>query len=543
MTIGRHWRGFSGKLSITTKFVLAFSVLILLILQVAITAFSSLNAVIRETEAVVFNSVEVQRLVYEMDASLQKSRAWERDFFFYWQSLGFNKAREEYQTKHQQQVDRVIASSSKLQEILQKKNISDNLRQSSSKVQDYIQLVHQYSQNFRQAVALVGELGLENVGDLAQLKASGMRIQEKLRLGEIPELISVYQDIDVLVKTYLALRQPANLQKITDTLRQIREKISINPKLNPSQRSSILATGDEYQELIQRIINIYREIDNKFSRFDEQTGQLYDNLITLAEQEIIRAQSQITHTNELSKLPLITAVVGAITVTGVIAQLFFVALKTLQAEQEKSEQLLLNILPLPIANRLKQQEQTIADDFPSATVLFADIVGFTELSEEFSPIELVEILNLIFSEFDYLAEKHNLEKIKTIGDAYMVVGGLPTPDPCHAEAIAQMALDMQAAIVQFAEETGKKFRIRIGINTGPVIAGVIGTKKYTYDLWGDTVNIASRMESHGLPGKIQVTEHAYYLLREKFILEKRGLIDIKGKGQMECYLLVGKKKH
>jgi adenylate cyclase len=138
-------------------------------------------------------------------------------------------------------------------------------------------------------------------------------------------------------------------------------------------------------------------------------------------------------------------------------------------------------------------------------------------------------------------EKHGLEKIKTIGDAYMVVGGLPLPRPDHAEAIALMALDMQAEIHQFSLETGEPFSIRIGINTGPVVAGVIGLKKFIYDLWGDTVNIASRMESHGIPGAIQVTPDTYELLKDKFFLEKRGVIHVKGKGEMTTYLLMGAK--
>lgn len=210
----------------------------------------------------------------------------------------------------------------------------------------------------------------------------------------------------------------------------------------------------------------------------------------------------------------------------------------LRREQEKSEQLLLNILPEPIAQKLKKEQITIADGFAEATVLFADIVGFTKLAERVSPTQLVYLLNEIFSRFDRLAEKHGIEKIKTIGDAYMVVGGLPVYRPDHAEAVALMALDMQQEISQFSTETGEPFSIRIGINTGPVIAGVIGLKKFIYDLWGDTVNIASRMESHGIPGAIQVTPETYEILKDKFLFEKRGVIHIKGKGEMTTYLLI-----
>ncbi|NJR48739.1 MAG: adenylate/guanylate cyclase domain-containing protein [Leptolyngbyaceae cyanobacterium CSU_1_3] len=218
----------------------------------------------------------------------------------------------------------------------------------------------------------------------------------------------------------------------------------------------------------------------------------------------------------------------------------------LAAEQAQSERLLLNILPAPIAMRLKQnpqnQEAHIADGFSEVTVLFADIVGFTELSRRISPQQLVSRLNRIFSMFDQLAEHHGLEKIKTIGDAYMVVGGLPNPRADHAVAIAEMALDIQRAIVEFNQETGETFAIRMGINTGAVVAGVIGLKKFIYDLWGDTVNIASRMESHGIPGGIQLTEATYELLKDFYHFEPRGIIEIKGRGEMMTYWLKGKRQ-
>lgn len=213
----------------------------------------------------------------------------------------------------------------------------------------------------------------------------------------------------------------------------------------------------------------------------------------------------------------------------------------LAEEKEKSERLLLNILPQAIAERLKQGETTIADSFSDVTVMFADLVGFTKLSTHLSPAELVELLNQIFSAFDELADRYGLEKIKTIGDAYMVVGGLPTPSDNHAEAIAEMAIDIQAAIAKMRTKSDRPLSIRIGINTGPVEAGVIGTKKFTYDLWGDTVNVASRMESLGVAGGIQVTVATYERLRDKYIFEERGLLQVKGKGDMMTYLLLGRK--
>ena len=211
-----------------------------------------------------------------------------------------------------------------------------------------------------------------------------------------------------------------------------------------------------------------------------------------------------------------------------------------EAEQRRSERLLLSILPSPIAARLKRSPGLIADGQSDVTVLFADIVGFTPLAHRLAPEEVVALLDRIFSAFDELAERHGVEKIKTLGDAYMLAGGLPLPRPDHAESVADMALDMVAATDRSARETGLPLEVRVGIDTGPVVAGVIGRRKFIYDLWGDTVNTASRMESHGLPGQIQLTERAAALLAGRYELRPRGEVDVKGKGRMRAYLLAGR---
>jgi class 3 adenylate cyclase/sensor domain CHASE-containing protein len=217
-----------------------------------------------------------------------------------------------------------------------------------------------------------------------------------------------------------------------------------------------------------------------------------------------------------------------------------ISAKDLAIQQEKAERLLRNILPEDIVCQLKDNHQTIANSFAEVTILFADIVGFTEISAQITPDQLVSLLNSIFSEFDLLTDQLGLEKIKTIGDAYMVVGGLPLPRADHAEAIADFALEMQKIIGKFYQATGEALEIRIGINTGPAVAGVIGLRKFVYDLWGDAVNTASRMESSGLPGKIQVSASTYEKLKGKYYLEKRGLIEVKGKGTMETFWLIDK---
>ncbi len=211
--------------------------------------------------------------------------------------------------------------------------------------------------------------------------------------------------------------------------------------------------------------------------------------------------------------------------------------RKLDDEHARSERLLRNVLPDRIAERLKDGPITVADRFDDVTVLFADIVGFTPLSATLDPERVVELLNQVFTRFDELAAVHQVEKIKTIGDAYMVVAGLPDPRADHAEAAAQMALDLRAAVAEISRTTGHDLQIRIGMCSGPAVAGVIGIQKFAYDLWGDTVNTAARMESHGTPGEIQVTESTYRLLRGRYAFAERGVIEVKGKGPMRAYFL------
>jgi len=215
-------------------------------------------------------------------------------------------------------------------------------------------------------------------------------------------------------------------------------------------------------------------------------------------------------------------------------------LHALEVERGKSESLLRNILPVPIAERLKLGETTIVDSLAEVSVLFADLVGFTALTTRISSIELVRLLDDIFSGFDALAEAQGLEKIKTIGDAYMVVGGLPKPRSDHAEAVAELALNMLARVDQGFPGIQPPIQLRIGLNTGPVVAGIIGRSKFSYDLWGDTVNLASRMESGGLPGRIQVPESVYQRLRDRYRFEPRGEIEVKGMGRIPTWFLVGR---
>jgi guanylate cyclase len=217
------------------------------------------------------------------------------------------------------------------------------------------------------------------------------------------------------------------------------------------------------------------------------------------------------------------------------------ALAALRTEQDRAETLLLNILPRSIADKLKGDATTIADQFAAASILFADIVDFTPLSERLRPAELVDILDHLFSHFDGLADRYGVEKIKTIGDCYMVAAGVPAPREDHARVMALMALDMRDAMRSEDAVGHLGLELRIGINSGPVVAGVIGRKRFLYDLWGDAVNMASRMETSGTPGRIQVTRETYELLEDEFELEPRGTVAIKGKGDVETWYLVGRR--
>lgn len=231
-------------------------------------------------------------------------------------------------------------------------------------------------------------------------------------------------------------------------------------------------------------------------------------------------------------------VINLIGVGAIVFLMVFYFVGEKNAFQARSETLLLNILPKEIVTILRNEPRTIADHFEGASVLFADVVNFTPMSATMTPIELVELLNEVFSYFDTLVEQYGLEKIKTIGDCYMVASGVPRPRADHAQVLTRMAIGMRDYVDQH-EFFGRKLAFRIGLNSGPVVAGVIGRKKFIYDLWGDAVNTASRMESHGQGGFIQITRSTYELVRDDFVCESQGTVQVKGKGEMEVWFVIG----
>jgi guanylate cyclase len=225
----------------------------------------------------------------------------------------------------------------------------------------------------------------------------------------------------------------------------------------------------------------------------------------------------------------------------VVFTLLAVFARQRQDAQDRAETLLLNILPRSIADKLKAKPQTIADAFTSASILFADVADFTPMAERMEPTRVVEMLDQLFGHFDDLAERHELEKIKTMGDCYMAAAGIPVPREDHARAVAFMALDMLEAVREQGAMGALGFELRIGINSGPVVAGVIGRKRFLYDLWGDAVNTAGRMQTEGTPGRIQITRATYELLKDEFVCEPRGSVTVKGKGAMETWYLLGRR--
>jgi guanylate cyclase len=229
--------------------------------------------------------------------------------------------------------------------------------------------------------------------------------------------------------------------------------------------------------------------------------------------------------------------IGAVILIGFGVLYYFVGQRNFF--QERAEMLLLNILPKEISDALKEEHRTIANHHDAATILFADVVNFTPMAATMTPLQLVSLLNEVFQCFDDLVEKHGLEKIKTIGDCYMVAAGIPKSRSDHATVIVQLALDMQAAVAA-QPFCGEKLSFRIGINSGPVVAGVIGRKKFIYDLWGDAVNMASRMESHGASGAIQITRATYELVKDDFLCEPKGTVRVKGAGELEVWHVIGR---
>lgn len=370
---------------------------------------------------------------------------------------------------------------------------------------------------------------------MGYLRRQQLSQQNKMLLEEVRERKQVE---NVLRETEAKYRRI--FENATEGIFQSRERTYIN--VNPALAQTY--GYDSPEDLMENLTNISSQLYVQPKRWDELVVYLqqYEKIIG-AESEVYRKDGSkiwVSETirkvyDEWDNFLYYEGIVHDTTESRRIEM-------ELRQQRKQADRLLVNILPYQIASRLKAGARTIAESFDEVTVLFADLVEFTAASGQMEPKELVEMLNDVFSIFDRLAEKHGLEKIKTIGDAYMAAAGLPVPRPDHADAVAMMALDMQKEISKFTRPDGQPFRLRIGINTGSVIAGVIGMRKFAYDLWGDAVNVASRMETTGAAGRIQVTSEVYERLHNRFNFELRGPVFVKGRGQMQSYWLTGRKR-
>jgi adenylate cyclase len=245
---------------------------------------------------------------------------------------------------------------------------------------------------------------------------------------------------------------------------------------------------------------------------------------------------------QMAEMTFASFIITTVASCAILFTIVLYGVREAEREHARSESLLANILPATIASRLKRRaESVIVDSYDAASILFADMAGFTARTSDTAPDKLVQFLNRVFTDFDLIVESHGLEKIKTTGDSYMVVSGVPAPRPDHAQALGRLALDLRDSASGLLDPRGRSVPVRFGIASGPVVAGVVGTRKFFYDVWGDAVNVASRMESTGEPGKIQVSQDTFERLNGEFVLESRGVIDVKGKGEMQTWFLIGRR--
>ncbi|MEB3279551.1 MAG: adenylate/guanylate cyclase domain-containing protein [Lyngbya sp.] len=525
--------------SISRQFKLASVTLLGLVTGVTLTSLISLHFVRQKTELTMLKCVELQQLVFKMNQVLEETNELEQGFFEEILTLGVERARQNHLKYHDKNVTQIQEISQQISQLIREQNFSQKLRESHEDLLAYNRAIEQYNKEFSRADIVAENLGNQNIGLITKNQEMLQLLHENIQYAGNLDVIEAYHDLIANAQAYFLTRKPLEKENLNQVMNRLQELIEVDLYLTNSEKQESQKYLDRSKFYFEKISALEDNINQISEQFHQDSEAISNQLLSLSNEEIKLAHQDIRRTSQQMTVILVSSIIAMVSLSLVIWRSFQSALKQLEIEQEKSERLLLNILPEPIAFRLKNKPGTIADNFEEVTVLFADIAGFTQLSAKISPIELVNLLNEIFSEFDQITTQNKLEKIKTIGDAYLVVGGLPKPRRDHAEAIAKSALEMQKKLIEFNQKNHQNLQIRIGINTGPVVAGVIGAKKFIYDLWGDTVNIASRMESHGIIGEIQVTETTYQHLKDKYKFEKRGLINVKGKGEMSTYLLKG----
>jgi len=581
--------GWLKQRNISDKLLLGFGILLVLVGLTGATSLLGLRHTRMGFEQAISCGIEIERLAREVHIELLQARRHEKDFLLRWKEQGIDKAME-YVREHGDAIKRLRARAEEIR--VKIRDVAPKPREDVSKRLDELEeLTTAYSKGFLAVVDLEKLHGHHDQGIVGEFRSRAHEVEDALESGPgLSDARILLLELRRHEKDYLLRGGSEYVSKVQDVVTRLVDEIRATPSL--ASAPEIEDALGSYRDAFERLVEVDDMVSTRIESFRGEAHSIEESAKMLAAEGRMVGQQQVGEAQQASSrvrwfivgavmvillcgvvlsyilARSITVPIGLLTVVaqrigagelrakapvvsgdevGCLAETFnemtgrlAQSLDDIEKERETSEKLLRNVLPDPIALRLKKGQETIADQYDEATVLFADIVGFTRISSHLTATEIVSHLNVIFSTFDDLADRHGVEKIKTIGDAYMVASGLPEARSDHAEAVADMALGMRSALKDLQKETPFDLEIRIGICTGPLIAGVIGKKKFIYDLWGDTVNVASRMESHGSPGQIQVSSSTYHCLRDRYVLRERGSIEIKGKGSMDTYFLDGK---
>jgi class 3 adenylate cyclase/CHASE3 domain sensor protein len=577
--------------SIARKVSFGFALILLGAVLTAAAGVQGLITVSSFYQRTIERGLGTQMLAHQAKTALLQARRREKDFMLRWKTEGLQQAEAKYLAQNASELERLRNVLDRMEVLLDAFDTRSipGLPSAKESVVSAITDIESYSRAFSQLVELIRLHGHIDTGLEGRFRQSAHDIEDILENVDNARLSLELLELRRHEKDYLLRHASEEVVAVSAYVASLLASLKASLVNEESQRATALLRA--YYSDFSKLVAIDEQIKERQEVFRAAAHRIEDSAETVIRiGETVAAKNLATAAEEAETA---LATVGAIVVTLLLLSIGFAVvlsrhlkiplrmltqaarefsrpdmsirapvltgdevgevattfnamadqlsqqMEELESERATSERLLLNILPEPVALRLKGNEELIADRFGEVTVLFADLVGFSKLSTEIPPSRLVTTLNRVFSAFDVLAERHGVEKIKTIGDAYMAVGGLPVPLEGHAQVVARMAIDMVEALEVINHEMGLELQLRVGINTGAVIAGVIGKKKFVYDLWGDAVNIASRMESHGVKNRIQVSEETYRRLGDAFAFEERGEIEVKGKGTMRTWLLIG----
>ena len=588
---------FLRHITIESKLKFGFGNLIVIIVITSALSIIGLQYVKDHYDYAVQFGLKLEQLSLEAQKDLLQARRREKDFLLRWKSYGVEKAKEKYIVKNKEAIDKVRKICKEIRELLPDDGTAGNraLRDSSDLLNSELDI---YVKEFSEMVDLIEIQGFNNTGLEGTFREDAHKVGDSLEAAKSEHSKVLLLTLRRNEKDFLMRNDKKYVKKVSDTILLLKQDVDGNP-ISQEDKEEIKKHLDHYwitfDKLVDTRLQIAKKIEDfrfvaheietateKFREIGKEEAKRYldeahvgaENTKAMVYSSVLvlfviafllswllashiktplslldRTVKRVREGQHETRAPVVTS-----DETGRLAVAFNemnanlnkaiedITKKSREIDEQRklSESLLRNILPKAIANRLKEEE-TIAEWYGQVTVLFADMVGFTKLSSVLSATELVSRLNEVFSVFDEMTEKHGLEKIKTMGDCYMVAGGLPETCEDHAEKVAKFALELIPALEQINKMWTQKVQIRIGMNTGPVVAGVIGKSKFVYDLWGDAVNTASRMESHGVVGKVQVSESTYEILKDMFEFEERGVIQVKGKGEMKTYFMTKRK--